>query len=57
MKIELDTSKQVIVVNGVGLSFALLEFMTNPNPAQWVRYVRDDGDLLVCYKKSDEVLK
>lgn len=40
MKLDIDTERQMITVNGIGISFDLLNQMTNPDETKLFRFAK-----------------
>lgn len=40
MRIDVDTERQVITVNGIDITYGLLDALTNPDESKVFRFVR-----------------
>lgn len=47
MKIEIDGEREYVIVNGIRISFGLLEALTNPDPNKLYRMVRSGETVTV----------
>jgi hypothetical protein len=54
MKIDIDAEKELLVVDGVPMTFTVLKALTTPDPNRYYRFYRKDDTVEVsCFEILD----